>query len=79
MNINLLTEHHLGFLRLKGDFTGSSESRFVKMPHCLKSYVTTHIAFGLSTLLSISYTLFIGRISHKLLELHSETWVADKK
>ena len=43
MNIKLLIEHHLEFLSLKGGFTGSSEPRLVKMPHCWKSHVTAHI------------------------------------
>ena len=34
MSLNLLTEHHLEFLSLKGGCTGSSESTRVKMPHC---------------------------------------------
>ena len=37
MNIKLLTEHHLEILSLKGGCTGSSESTFVKMPHCWNS------------------------------------------
>ena len=37
MSVNLLTEHHLEFLSLKGGCTGSSESTLVKMPHCWKS------------------------------------------
>ena len=41
----LLIEHHLEFLSLKGDCTGSSESIHVKMPHCWKSYVAAQIAF----------------------------------
>ena len=32
------TEHHLGFLSLKGGCTGSSESTHVKMPQCLKPH-----------------------------------------
>ena len=40
--VKLLTEHHLEFLSLKGGCRGSSESTFVKMPHCWKSHVTTH-------------------------------------
>ena len=43
MNVKLLTEHHLEFLRLKGGCTGSSESTHDKMPHCWKSHVTAHI------------------------------------
>ena len=31
MNIKLLTEHHLEFLRLKGGFSGSPESIHVKL------------------------------------------------
>ena len=42
MSVNLLTEHHLRFLSLKGGYTGSSESTLVKMPHCWKSRVTCH-------------------------------------
>ena len=43
MTIKLLTEHHLELLNLKGGCTGSSESTFVKMPHCLKSHVAAHL------------------------------------
>ena len=43
MSIRLLTDHHLEFLSLKGDYTGSSESTLVKMPHCWKSHVVAHI------------------------------------
>ena len=38
MSVNLLTEHHLEFLSLKGGCTGSSESTLVKMSNCWKSY-----------------------------------------
>ena len=43
MCVKLLTEHHLGFLSLKGGCTGSSESTLVKMPYCWKSHVAVHI------------------------------------
>ena len=43
MNIDLLTQHQLEFLSLKGGFTGSSESVHVKMPHCWKSHVTAQM------------------------------------
>ena len=43
MSIKLLTEHHLEFLSLKGDYTGSSDSTLVKMLQCWKYYVTAHI------------------------------------
>ena len=38
MIVKLLTEHHLGFLSLKGGCRGSSESTHVKTPHCWKSH-----------------------------------------
>ena len=37
MTVRLLTEHHLEFLSITGDCTGSYESTLVKMPHCWKS------------------------------------------
>ena len=43
MNIKLLTEQHLEFLSLKGGCADSSESTLVKMPHCWKSLVATHV------------------------------------
>ena len=43
MIVKLLTEYHLEFLSLKGGCTGSSESTFVKMPHCWKAHVTAQI------------------------------------
>ena len=43
MSVKLLTEHHLEFLSLKGGCIGSSESIYVKMPHCWKSHVAARI------------------------------------
>ena len=45
MTVQLLTEHHLAFLSLKGGCTGSSQSTLVKMPHCWKSHVMAQL-FG---------------------------------
>ena len=42
MTVKLLTEHHLEIFSLKGGYTGSSESTYVKMPHCWKSHVAAH-------------------------------------
>ena len=42
MTVQLLNEHHLEFLNLKGGCTGSSESTLVKIPHCWKSHVVAH-------------------------------------
>ena len=53
---NLLTEHHLEFLSLKGGCTGSSEYTPVKMSHCCKSHVAAHI----TSLSSIEYQRFNG-------------------
>ena len=46
MSVKLLTEHYLGFLSLKGGCKGSSESTFVKMPHCWKSHIAAHTYFA---------------------------------
>ena len=43
MNVQLLTEHHLMFLSLTGDCTGSSEFTLVKIPHCWKSHVAAYL------------------------------------
>ena len=43
MTLRLLTEQHLEFICLKGDFTGYSESTIDKMPHCWKSHVTAYM------------------------------------
>ena len=47
MNIKLLTEHHLEFLSLKGGCTGSSESIYVKIQHCLE--ITCHASYSFWT------------------------------
>ena len=46
MSVELLTEHHLEFLSLKGGCTGLFDSTLVKMPHCWKSHVTAHVLIG---------------------------------
>ena len=43
VTVELLTEHHLEFLSLKGSFTGLSETTLVKMPHCWKSHVAAQM------------------------------------
>ena len=35
MSVELLTEHRLEFVSLKGGCIGSSESTLIKMPHCV--------------------------------------------
>ena len=40
--VKLLTEYNFEFISLKGGCTSSSESTFVKIPHCWKSHVTAH-------------------------------------
>ena len=39
MIVELLTEHHLEFLSLKGGCRGPSESTLVKISNCWKSHV----------------------------------------
>ena len=46
MSVKLLTEHHLEFLSLMGDCTGSFQSTLVIMPHCWKSHIMAHILFN---------------------------------
>ena len=43
MSVKLLTAYNLEFLSLKRDYTGSSGSSLVKMPHCWKSHVTAQM------------------------------------
>ena len=43
MVVKLLAEHHLEFLRLKGDCTDSSESTLVKIPNCWKSHAVAQL------------------------------------
>ena len=43
MIVKLLTEHHLEFQSLKGGCRVSSESTYVKMPHCWKSHALANI------------------------------------
>ena len=46
MSVNLLTEHNLEYLSLKGGCTGWYESTFVKMQHFWKSHVTAHLVYN---------------------------------
>ena len=59
MTVNLLTEHHLRFLSLKGGCTGSSKSTLVEMPHCWKSHVTAQIIVKAHLTSSVLNSLFI--------------------
>ena len=43
MFVELLTEHHLELLSLKGGCKGLSESTLVKMSNCWKSHVAAQI------------------------------------
>ena len=43
MIVQLLTEHHLEFLSLKGGCRGLSESTLVKMLHCWKSHAASQL------------------------------------
>ena len=56
MTVNLLTEHHLEFLGIKGGCTGLSESTLVKMPHCWKLHVVAHMLMIFDRLLKNQLT-----------------------
>ena len=43
MTVQLLSEHHVLFLSLKGGCIGSSDSRFVKFPHSWKSHFVAYL------------------------------------
>ena len=59
ITVKLLTEQHLELLSLTGGCRGSSESKLVKMPNCLKSHVAAHL-------------LTLSRLeSHKQVILHT--------
>ena len=45
MIVQLLTEHHLEFLSIKGGYRGSSESTLVKMSNCWKSRALAQLSF----------------------------------
>ena len=49
MIVKLLTEHHLGFLSLKGGCRGSSESTLVKLPLCWKSHALAQFILTCAT------------------------------
>ena len=67
MILRLLTEHHLKILSLKGDFTGSSESTLVKMPHCWKSHVAAHLLMNAHHLLHVWWCTGKNNTFHTLL------------
>ena len=46
MIVKLLIEHHLEFLSLKGGCRCSSESTYVKMPHCWKFHALAQMVFS---------------------------------
>ena len=59
MNIELLTEHHLEFLSLKGGCRGSSESTHVKKSNCWKSHVAAQMLLLLTRLFDLSLQKYI--------------------
>ena len=68
MRIMLLTEHHLEFLSLKRGCTGSSQSKLVKMTHCLKSHVAAQIK-----ILMVSNRNFRSRVQSRRIILFPYT------
>ena len=65
MKIKLLTEHHLDFLSLKGDFTGLSESIHIKLA---TNDLISKFQVGLKSLLrqGLSEPDFYGDLVYKL-------------
>ena len=63
MSVILLTEYQLELLSEKGGYTGSSESRLVKMPHCWKSHVTAQFLYEL---------VQVGMCAHRRLGMQSD-------
>ena len=55
MSVKLLTEQHLEFLSLKGDWTGSSESTLFKIPHC---WIPHRYSFVMNSRKRVSSVLF---------------------
>ena len=74
MSVKLLTEHHLRFLSLKSDCTGSLESTLVKMPHCWKSHVVAHISCkdGVSCTRMVAFLCFLLEL-FLMNKLHEQT------
>ena len=54
MTVKLLIENHLEILSFKGGYTGSSESTYVKIPHCWKSHVAAQLFMVLVLLRKIT-------------------------
>ena len=68
MTVRLLTKHHLKFLSLTGDCTGSYESTLVKIPNCWKSHIVAHYLFSL--FIPMEFPINIDTISMELSILH---------
>ena len=47
MSVQLLTDHNLEFLSIKGGCIGSYESTLVKMPYCWKLHVTAQLLISI--------------------------------
>ena len=71
MTIKLLTELHLEFLNLKECCTSSSESTFVKTPHCWKSHVASHLTTSKRCVVSL-FSIKVYTI--KVLMCSLNTW-----
>ena len=74
MTLKLLTEHHLEFLSLKGDYKGSSESTLVITPHCWKSHAAANIscAFSISPNCLAHFLLYIFTHTSTLMSWHTK-------
>ena len=67
ISVKLPTDHHLVFLSLSRGCTGSSESTLVKIPHCWKSHVATHLDCIPRTISRQCSSVFACKVSYKSL------------
>ena len=72
MIVNLLTEHHLEFLTLKGGCRGSSETTLVKMSNCWKFHAAAQNFNKLYLVVEVCLKVLLrykGRNHHKAMSL----------
>ena len=79
MSIQLLTEHHLEFLSLKGGCTGSYVSTLVKKPHCSKSHVTAHLLFFLHTIPNDDHDAKLLTVGWFYIVVYFKLYIENKK
>ena len=74
MSVKLLAEHHLGYLSLKGGYTGSSEFTLIKMPHCWISHVAAHTVKPVLNGHSKEDLNLVFKTDYRLMQVKSIHW-----